>query len=114
MKSTYSIRRPVTNLYLVRERDRRRRRELLRVLAFALPITAGVLVYVWMTHELLNTGYRTRELEMSLERLEQQERRLQVEASVLAGHERVERLAAEELGMEPIALEQTVFLEGDR
>ncbi len=109
MKSAYSVRRSVANLYLVRERDRRLRRELLQVLALALPLVAGALAYVWISHGLLETGYRLRELELELDRLAQQERALQVETSHLARHERIEALAVESLGMQPATLDQVVF-----
>lgn len=109
MKSAYSIRRPVANVYLVRERDRRLRRELLQVVALALPLVVGVLAYVWISHGLLDVGYRLRELELDLEELSQQERALQVETSHLARQERIEGLAVERLGMRPATLEQVIF-----
>jgi cell division protein FtsL len=109
VKSAYSVHRPVANLYLVRERDRRLRRELLQVVALVLPLVAGVLVYVWISHGLLEIGYRLRELELELDRLAQEERALQVETSHLARHERIEGLALERLGMQPATLEQVVF-----
>lgn len=111
MKNTYSIRRPVTNLYLVRERDRLLRRELLRFVVLLLPLVAGVLAYVWMSHSLLDTGYRLRELDLQLERLGQVERALQVESSHLARQERIERLATEQLGMHPARVDEVVFAE---
>lgn len=111
MKSTYSVRRPVTNLYLVRERDRRLRRELLRFMGLLLPLVAGVLVYVWISHALLDVGYRLRELDQQLERLEQIERGLQVESSHLSRHERIERLASEQLGMRPAQVDEVLFAE---
>ncbi len=109
MKSAYSVRRPVANVYLVRERDRRLRRELLQVVALVLPLVVGVMVYVWISHGLLDVGYRLRELELDLDRLAQEERALKVETSHLARHERIEALAVERLGMQPATLEQVIF-----
>jgi cell division protein FtsL len=111
LKSAYSIRRPVTNPYLIRERDRRLRRDLLRFVGLLLPLVAGVLVYVWISHAVLDAGYRLRELDQRLERLAQVERGLQVEASHLARHERIERLAAEQLGMHAARVDEVVFAE---
>jgi len=109
VKSVYSIRRPVTNLYLVRERDRRLRKELLRFVGLLLPLVAGMMAYVWLSHSLLDIGYRLRELDQQLQRLEQTERGLQVEGSHLARHERIERLATERLGMRPAEVDEVVF-----
>jgi cell division protein FtsL len=109
VKSAYSVRRPVANLYLVRERDRRLRRELLQVVGLVLPLVAGVLVYVWISHSLLESGYRLRELELELDELTQQERALKVETSHLARHERIEALAIERLGMQPASIDQVLF-----
>ncbi len=109
MKSAYSIRRPVANRYLVRERDRRLRRELLQVVALVLPLVVGVLVYVWISHRLLEGGYRLRELDLELDGLAQEERALKVETSHLARHERIEALAIERLGMQPATLDQVLF-----
>ncbi len=109
MKSAYSVRRPVANLYLVRERDRRLRRELLQVVGLVLPLVVGVLVYVWISHGLLDIGYHLRELELGLDRLAQEERALKVETSHLARHERIEALAVERLGMQPATLDQVLF-----
>lgn len=111
MKSTYSIRRPVVNLRLVRERDGRLWREVLLLIGLLTPVVAGVLLYVWIAQELLNVGYDLRELEEQLERLNQEERRLRVEVGSLAGNQRIERLATEELGMTVPSIDQLVFPE---
>ena len=54
----YAVRRPVVNSYLVRERDRRRLRELGLVLLLVLTLGGGLLGYTWIHLEVLRTGFR--------------------------------------------------------
>jgi len=48
LASAYAFRRPVANTYLVRERDRRLRRELFAVVGVVLSLGGGLLGYTWM------------------------------------------------------------------
>lgn len=109
MKSIYAVHRPVHNAYLVRQRDRRRVRELLVGLAGVLPLAVAFFAYTWVHLEVLRTGYRINELDRRLHVLQEEERRLRLESSYLASPERIEARAAEELGMGPPAVEQLVF-----
>jgi hypothetical protein len=52
LRTSYVVRRPVDNRYLVRERDRRRLRELGWVLLTALPVALALIAYVWVNLEL--------------------------------------------------------------
>ena len=99
------------NTFLVRERDRRRQRELVRVLAVVLCLGGGLLAYTWIHLEALRTGYAIDSLEKRLAELSQKERRLRLEAAYLAGPSQIEQRATRELGMQPPALEQVVFWE---
>ena len=109
MKSAYSIHRPVANVYLVRDRDRRLRRELLSVLAVALPLSVAVLAYVWVSSQVWDKGYEVLRLERTLERSLERERVLRVEAARLSRYDRVARRGHDELGLRPLALDQVVF-----
>lgn len=111
MRGAYAIHRPVVNDYLVRDRDRRRLRELLQVVAVVLPVLAMLLISIWLRGEVLATGYRTHALGRELEALSQRERRLELEAAYLASPQRVERLAAQRLGLATPAADQIVFIE---
>jgi cell division protein FtsL len=111
VKRAYAQRRPVVNSYLVRERDRRRLRELALVLVALLPLGLALLVYIWMQLEVVRTGYHIDVLERRLHALGQSERQLRLEASYLASPERIGRRAAAELEMAPPRLEQMVFAE---
>lgn len=114
MRGEYVIRRPVANEYLVRERDRRRLRELALVALLVLPLGLGLLADIWIHLEVIHTGYRLNELERTLDDLEQRERRLRLEASYLSSPQRIEARAIEELGMVMPRPDQLVFLEAPR
>ncbi len=105
----YAIRRPVENTYLVRQLDRRRLRELLGVFGIVCLVGSGLLAYTWVHIEIMRTGYQVNDLERTLERLQEEERRYRLEASFLAHPRQLEERSAEELGMVTPTLEQTVF-----
>jgi len=111
LNSAYAFRRPVANTYLVRERDRRLRRELAVVVAVVLSLGGGLLGYTWMHLELLATGYRIVALEREQRDLAQEERRLDLETAYLASPQQVETRAAQGLGMQSPATDQVVFWE---
>ena len=101
----------MVNTYLVRERDRRRQRELAVVLLSVLCLGGGLLAYTWIHLEVLRTGYRIDALERELTEMTQTERQLRLEAAYLASPSRIEQRAAGELAMQSPALEQMVFWE---
>ena len=107
----YTVHRPVANEYLVRERDRRRLRELARVALILAPAALALSAFTWVHLEVLDAGYRIEELEHTLHSLERRESRLRLESSYLASPDLIERRATEDLGMRPPELRQLVFLE---
>ncbi len=111
MRGTYAASRPVLNSYLVRQRDRKRRRELALLLLATLPVALGLLGYVWLNLELLDIGYEIHRLDRALEAEEHLHRKLLMEAAYLESPQRIEARASEELGMVPASLEQLIFLE---
>lgn len=111
MRNAYAFTRPVANTYLVRERDRRRLRELALVLLVVVCLGGGLLAYTWIHLEVTDTGYRIDVLERELTDREREERQLRLEASYLASPSQIERRAVEELGMQAPVLEQVVFWE---
>lgn len=110
MKTRYSFRRPVVNAYLVRERDRRRWRDLVLVLSIAAPIAVILLVYTSIQVGVLEAGYRISDLERELRDLQQTERRLRLEGSRLSNAARIELLAESELGLVEPAVDQVAFV----
>jgi hypothetical protein len=111
MRPAYAVRQPVVNTFLVRERDRRRVRELGLVLVAVLPLAAALLAYTWIHLEVLRIGYRIDGLERDHHRLVTDERHRRLEASYLRRPERIEERATRELGLQPARVEQLVFLE---
>jgi cell division protein FtsL len=111
LRSAYAVRRPVVNTYLVRERDRRRLRELAVVLLIVVSLGGSLLAYTWIHLEVLSTGYRIVELERRERELAQEERRWRLEAAYLASPQEVERRAVSELSLGEPTLEQVVFWE---
>lgn len=111
MQSRYAARRPVKNSYLVRQHDRKRRRELGIVLLAVIPVASGMLGYVWLNLELVHLGYEVDRLEKTLRREEQLYRELQVESAFLTSPQQVRSRASEELGMVPADLNRLVFLQ---
>lgn len=113
MRGAYAAPRPVVNAYLVRERDRRRLRELAWVVAAVAPVGAALLGHTWLQHETLKAGYRIEAYERRAHQLAQVERQLKLESAHLAHPGRLAELAAE-LGLEPPRIEQVIFLEETR
>jgi len=109
--SPYLRRQPVQNFLLVRERDRRRIRELRLLVLAVVPAALALLGYTWVQTEIMRTGYQVRALERRVEELARTERQLRLEASRLESLERVEAAAAKELEMQFPTLEQMVFVE---
>jgi len=110
-RSAYTVHRPVANEYLVRERDRRRLRDLLKVLLVLAPVALALGAFTWVHLQVLDAGYRIEELGLRQHELGREESRLRLEAAYLAGPQVVEKRAAEDLGMHPPSLGQLVFQE---
>jgi len=111
VSSAYAYRRPVDNTFLVRERDRRRWREALLVVAALLPLGVGLLTYTWVHVEVLDAGYRIQDLEGELRVETRLLRQRRLEASYLASPGLIERRAQEELGMVRPSAERMLFWE---
>jgi cell division protein FtsL len=111
LRNAYAFTRPVANTYLVRERDRRRVRELMLVLLVVVCLGGGLLAYTWIHLEVTRTGYHIDELETELAKKTREERELRLEAAYLASPSKIEAKAVRELNMQPPALEQVLFWE---
>lgn len=111
MHGAYAIHRPVVNRQLTRDRDRRWARDLGLIMLAVLPLLIALLVSIWLRSEVLNSGYRTHELEQQLGAVRQIERRLELESAYLSSPQRVERRATSELHMATPSTEQLVYVE---
>jgi cell division protein FtsL len=87
------------NRRLVRERDQKRTRELLRFLGTAAVLAVPVLGYVWQRVDFLRVSYHYEALQKQRQQAQQEVERLQLERATLMDHDRVERLARQRLGL---------------
>jgi hypothetical protein len=106
--ASYAYHRQVENSWLVRERDRRRLRELALVVLAASTVVLALLAYTWLNVRVLETAYRIDELEGTLKDLERQRAALALEEARATALPIVEARAAAELGMVPAAAARTV------
>jgi cell division protein FtsL len=90
---------------VVRERDRRRRRAMARVLCLGCVVLGAVLGYVWLQVHRVRVSYGIEVLRTSRTRLEEQNRKLQLELASLRAFARVDS-AARRLGLTPPAPDQ--------
>lgn len=111
MKSSYAVHRPVDNEYLVRERDRRRLKDLGLVLLVLAPVALSLSAFTWIHLQVLDAGYAIEALEGRLHELDRRESRLRLEAAYLASPGLIEERATEELSMRPPEIDQLVFLD---
>lgn len=95
----YTVRRPVQNLYLVRERDRRRTRELLALGAAIMPPTLVLFAAIWANLETVRLGYRIDKLQKQKETLVERHRQLLIDRAEASALARVEPIARELLGL---------------
>ena len=106
----YTVRRPVENVYLVREPDRRRTRELLALLLCALPPMGVLFGAVWTNLEAFRLGYQVERLQKQKEGLLEKQRQLEMERARVSALARVEGVARERLGLVTPGRGQVVFV----
>lgn len=106
----YAVRRPVENVYLVRERDRRRSRELLAFALAALPPMAVLFAAIWANLETVRLGYQLERLERQREQLVEKNRQLRTARAQAGALTRVEAVARGPLGLQPPRPDQLVFV----
>ena len=106
----YTVRRPVDNVYLVREPDRRRTRELLALLLSPLPPLAVLFAAVWTNLETFRLGYQIESLQKQKESLAEKQRQLEMERARVSALARVETVARERLGLVTPGRDQVVFV----
>jgi cell division protein FtsL len=85
---------------VVRERDRRRLRAMAGMLCLGCVLVGGVLGYVWLHVQRVRVSYETEALRSARARLEEQNRKLQLELASLRAFARVDS-AARRLGLAP-------------
>ena len=90
---------------VVRERDRRRLQAMAGMVCLGCVLVGGVLGYVWLQVQRVRVSYGIEALRSSLTRLEEQNRKLQLELASLRTFARVDS-AARRLGLAPPAPDQ--------
>jgi cell division protein FtsB len=96
----YTQKKPIDNTHIVRERDRRRNRELLAVLFLGLPIGLFLLLFTWQNLEVIRLGRETTRLQKNYKDVEAQHKALEAERDRLTSFDTVETQAAK-LGFAP-------------
>lgn len=89
----YTQKRPIENTHIIRERDRRRFRELLAVLSVAVPFALFLLLFTWQNLEVIRLGRESTNLQRQRERLENLNRDLRLEIERLTALDAVEQKA---------------------
>lgn len=96
----YTQKRPIENVHIVRERDRRRFRELLAILLLGIPIGAFLLLFTWQNLEVIRLGREATHLQEQRKQIEDANKSLQLELDRLTALDAVEK-KARSLGFEP-------------
>jgi hypothetical protein len=106
----YAVRRPVENVYLVRERDRRRTRELVALALAAVPPAVVLFLAIWANLETVGLGYQIAKLARKRETLLEKRHLLEMDRAQAVALQRVERIARGTLGFVPPTLDQVVLV----
>lgn len=106
----YTVRRPVENVYLVREPDRRRTRELLALVLTPLAPMAVLFAAIWTNLETFRLGYQIERLQKQKESLAERQRQLEMERAGASALARVEGVARTRLGLVTPGRGQLVFV----
>jgi cell division protein FtsB len=108
----YTQKKPIENTHIVRERDRRRNRELLAVLSLGVPIGLFLLLFTWQNLEVIRLGREATRLQESLKDTEAQHKSLEAELDRLTSFATVEK-QAEKLGFAPTDPKTIVMVEAN-
>ena len=106
----YAVRRPVENVYLVRERDRHRSRELFGFVLAAVPPVLVLFVAIWANVKTVELGYRIADVAKNRDALLEKKRKLEMDRAQAAALSRVEDVSRRTLGLVPPTLDQVVLV----
>ena len=106
----YAQKKPIENTHIVRERDRRRSRELLAVLALGVPIGLFLLLFTWQNLEVIRLGHAASRLQNQRKQIENENKALQFQLDRLTSLNSVEQ-KAKTLGFERTDPRQVVMVE---
>lgn len=89
----YAQKKSIENVHIVRERDRRRSRELLAVFVVGIPIALFLLLFTWQNLEVIRLGHQATALQKQRKQIETQNQSLQFEFDRLTSLQSVEQKA---------------------
>ena len=107
----YTQKKPIDNTHIVRERDRRRNRELYAVLSLGVPIGLFLLLFTWQNLEVIRLGREATRLQKNLKDVEAEHKALQAELDRMTSFDAVEK-KVETLGFAPTDSKTIVIVEG--
>src|ERR1035437_9861854 len=106
----YAVRRPVENVYLVRERDRRRTRELVALALAAVPPAIVLFLAIWANLETVRLGYQLATLARMRETLLERRHLLEMDRAQAVGLARVGQIGRGPRGPGPPTLDQVILV----
>lgn len=109
----YTQKKPIDNTHIVRERDRRRFRELLAVLSLGVPIGLFLLLFTWQNLEIIRLGREATHLQKTRKSVEDANRALRLELDRLTALDVVEQKATA-LGLERARSTSIVLVSTER
>ena len=87
------------NARLVREKDRARARELRTLVLYGAAIVVPLLAYVWQRVDFIRMSYKVEALSRQRQDLQEMNKELRVECSLLLAPDRIEQMARRQLGL---------------
>ena len=96
----YAQRKPIENEFIVRERDKRRSRELLAVVLLGLPLGLLLWLFAWQNLEVIRLGREATRLRAVRADLEKTNKRLKIDVERLTALDAVESKAGA-IGLRP-------------
>ena len=107
----YTQKKPIENVHIVRERDRRRFRELLAVISIGVPVGLFLLLFTWQNLEVIRLGREATRLQKIRKELGDENKRLQFELDRLTALDSVEKRATS-LGFRSTPPQSIVMVKG--
>ncbi len=89
----YTQRKPIENVHIVRERDRRRFRELLAVFSLGVPVGLFLLLFTWQNLEVIRLGHEVTRLQKIRKEIGDENKRLRLSLDRVSSLESVEKRA---------------------
>jgi cell division protein FtsL len=106
----YAVRRPVENVYLVRERDRKRTREFAALALAAVPPMLVLFAAIWANLETVRLGYQLATVGKQRETLLERNRQLRMDRAQATSLARVDEIARRSLGLVPPVPDQILLI----